>query len=261
MTAPTDFIEIPSGALCGEVIQLTCKGPDEERSYVIEYSQQLDPDDYISPTGITWVAGDDALTVTNITSHGRRFRFTLNGGTLNQKSGLTFTIPLVSGDIREITFTITVEAQGVLQSGTIPVIMGSQGSRGSFTWTYNGDSTPPADWQPVNNSIRTGDFVLVTGTHQIFEATVAQDGSVSYVLVVDLGASSTLNSDTEIKTDTNTATLGQITDNQAASKLVTDFFTVDTSGNLVIDTDKLSDSKPTATGALWLNGGFLSVSI
>ena len=61
MTAPTDFIEIPSGVLCGQVIELTRKGPDEDRSYVIEYSQQLYPDDYISPTGITWVAGDDAL--------------------------------------------------------------------------------------------------------------------------------------------------------------------------------------------------------
>lgn len=261
MTAPTDFIEIPSGALCGQVIELTCKGPDEERSYVIEYSQQLDPDDYISPTGITWVAGDDALAVTNITSHGRRFRFTLNGGTLSQKSGLKFTIPLVSGDLREITFALTIQSQGVLQSGTVPVIMGAQGSRGSFTWTYNGDSTPPAHWQPANNSIRTGDFVLVTGTHQIFDATVAQDGLVSYELVVDLGASSTLNADTEIKTKTNTATLGQITDNQASSKLVTDFFSVDKSGNLIINTGKLSNSKPDVTGALWLNGGFLSVSI
>lgn len=261
MTAPTDFIEIPSGALCGEVIQLTCKGPDEERSYVIEYSQQLDPDDYISPTGITWTAGDTALSVTNITSHGRRFRFTLSGGTLNQKSGLTFVIPLVSGDVREITFVITIEAQGVLQSGTIPVIMGAQGARGTIIWPYVGNTVPPDDWVPQSGMpIRTGDFVLVSETHQIYEITVDNLGFASYALFVDLGASSQLNPDTIITTDTNLISIGNLVDNQARSKKVTDFFYVTSGGYLAIDSSKLPDSDPSVADALWLNGDFLTRS-
>lgn len=244
MTAPTDFIEIPSGALCGEIMQLTCKGPDEERSYVIEYSQQLDPDDYIAPTGITWTAGDTALSVTNITSHGRRFRFTLSGGTLNQKSGLTFVLPLVSGDVREITFVITIEEQGVLQSGTIPVIMGAQGARGTIIWPYVGNTVPPNDWTPQSGvAIRTGDFVLVSGTHQIYEITVDNQGLASYALFVDLGAYARINPDTIITTETNSISIGNLVDNQAASKKVTDFFHVSPSGELSIDPEtKIGDT-------------------
>ena len=186
MTAPTDFIEVPSGALCSELMTLTCKGPDEERSYVIEYTQQLDPDDYIAATGFTYTVGDPLMSVTNVVSHGRRFRFTLNGGTLNMKSGITFVFPLVSGDIRELTFAITVEEQGVLQSGTVPVIMGAQGQRGVTLWTGIEDPTssytPPSGW-----AILTNDLFLNEDSNSLFQASVASDGTVTWNKIARLG--------------------------------------------------------------------------
>lgn len=189
MTAPIDFLEVPASALCGEVIALTCKGPDEERSYVIEYGQQLDPDDYIASTGFEWLAGDSSLTVTNIKSFGKRFRFTLNGGTLNQKSGLTITIPLVSGDIRTLTLAVTIETQGVLQSGTVPVIMGSQGPRGTIIWPYDSDTVPPSNWSPSDTiAVKTGDFVILTQSYEFYTITVANDGTITYALSFDLNA-------------------------------------------------------------------------
>lgn len=187
MTAPTDFIEVPSGALCGATITLTCKGPDEERSYVIEYDSQLDPDDYISGP-ITWEAGDPTLSVTNATPYGRRFRFTLNGGTLNQKSGITFTIPLKSGDIRTLTCVLTIEEQGVLQTGTVPVIMGPQGQRGVTMFTGSDDPTasyvPPSGWVILSN-----DLYLNETSNALFRATVATDGTVSWLKIAQLGTS------------------------------------------------------------------------
>ena len=264
MTAPTDFIEIPSGALCGEVMQLTCKGPDEERSYVIEYSQQLDPDDYISPTGITWTAGDTALSVTNITSHGRRFRFTLSGGTLNQKSGLTFVFPLVSGDVREITFVITIEEQGVLQSGTIPVIMGAQGARGTMIFLYGGEGDPPDGWVPDSTyTLRTGDFVLNLRSNYMKQVTVNNDGTYTWGVEIPFGGSGGgggANADTIINTATNSETLGWAIDTTSDNQKITDFFSVTTDGNLSIKYDEIPTSKPTITGSLWNNGGFLSIA-
>lgn len=264
MTAPTDFIEIPSGALCGEIIPLTCKGPDEERSYVIEYSQQLDPDDYISPTGITWYAGDTALSVTNVTSHGRRFRFTLNGGTLNQKSGITFIFPLVSGDVREITFAITVESQGVLQTGTVPVIMGAQGRRGTMIFLYGGEGDPTAGWEPDNGyALLTGDFVLNLRGDYMKQVTVNNDGSYTWGVEIPFGGSGGgggANADTLINTETNSKTLGWILDNFVVSKATTDFFSVNSSGALILDTTKLQTTNPKVLGAAWNNGGFFAIS-
>ena len=257
MTAPTDFIEIPSGALCGEVMQLTCKGPDEERSYVIEYSQQLDPDDYIATDGITWTAGDTALSVTNITSHGRRFRFTLSGGTLNQKSGLTFVLPLVSGDVREITFVITIEAQGVLQSGTIPVIMGAQGSRGTIIWPYIGNTVPPNDWVPQSGvPIRSGDFVLVSGLNEIYEITVANDGTATYSLFLNLNVDAIVSADTVIQTKTNNSvTLGNIADTSVTNE---DFLVTDEMWCAYIS--GLPTSDPGSPGSFWNNAGVVTCS-
>ena len=257
MTAPTDFIEIPSGALCGEVIQLTCKGPDEERSYVIEYSQQLDPDDYISPNGITWTAGDTALSVTNITSHGRRFRFTLSGGTLNQKSGLTFVFPLVSGDVREITFVITIEEQGVLQSGTIPVIMGAQGARGTIIWPYVGNTVPPDDWVPQSDMpIRTGDFVLVSELNEIYEITVANDGTATYSLFLNLNVDAVVVADTVIQTEANpSVTLGDIADTSVTNE---DFLVTDALWCAYVA--GLPTSDPDTAGEFWNNAGVVTCS-
>lgn len=257
MTAPTDFIEIPSGALCGEVIQLTCKGPDEERSYVVEYSQQLDPDDYISPTGITWTAGDTALKVTNITSHGRRFRFTLSGGTLNQKSGLTFTIPLVSGDVRQITLVVSIEAQGTLQPGPTPVIMGPQGARGTIIWPYVGNTVPPDDWVPQSGMpIRTGDFVLVSGLNEIYEITVANDGTAAYALFTNLNVDAVVSADTVIQTEANpSVSLGSIADTSVTNE---DFLVTDAMWCAYVS--ELPTSDPTVAGKFWNNAGVVTCS-
>lgn len=261
MTAPIDFLEIPASALCGEVIALTCKGPDEERSYVIEYGQQLDPDDYIATSGIKWLAGDSSITITNIQAMGKRFRFTLNGGTLNVRSGITFTLPLMSGDIRTLTLVVSIESQGILQCGTIPVIMGSQGARGTIIWPYVGNTVPPDDWVPQSGMpIRTGDFVLISETHQIYEITVDNLGFASYTLFIDLGASAQINPDTVITTEDNSISIGDLVDNQAGSKKVTDFFYVTSGGYLAIDSSKLPDTDPAVADAVWLNGDFLTRS-
>lgn len=177
MTAPTDFIDVPSGALCGAIVTLTCKGPDEERSYFLEYDSQLDPDDYI--TGVTAVAGDTALAITNITVLGRRFRFTISGGTLNMKSGLEFTMTLKSGDIRTLICVVTIEAQGVLQTGTIPVIMGAQGARGTQIWFS--DTDPTTSFVPPNGvAVNAGDSVYSSGSATFFVASFVS-GSLTWV--------------------------------------------------------------------------------
>ena len=260
MTAPTDFIEVPSGALCGASIVLTCKGPDEERSYVIEYDSQLDPDDYISGP-ITWTAGDDAITVTDTTPYGRRFRFTVSGGTLNMRSGIEFTIPLKSGDIRTLVCVMTIEAQGVLVPGIIPVIMGAQGARGTIIWTYVGNTVPPSNWEPnPDKPLRDGDYVLVTESHQIYEIAISNSGLASYTLVVDLGSSSQINPDTVITTATNSITIGDLVDQAALATKITDYFYITTKGNLAIKSDLISDSDPEDTDAWWYNGDFLTRS-
>lgn len=167
MTAPTDFIDVPSGALCSATVTLTCKGPDEERSYFLEYDSQLDPDDYI--TTVTAVAGDTAVAITDITVLGRRFRFTLSGGTLNQQSGIEFTMNLKSGDIRTLVCVLTIEAQGVIQTGTVPVIMGSQGARGTQIWFS--DSDPTSSYTPPTGvAINKGDVVYSSATNTFWVA-------------------------------------------------------------------------------------------
>lgn len=260
MTAPTDFTIVPAGALCGVSVALTCKGQNEDRSYVIEYDTQLSPDDYIVGP-ITWSAGDDALNLTNVTPYGRRFSFTASGGTLNQKSGIKFVLPLKSGDIRTLVCVITIEEQGVLQTGNIPVVMGAQGARGSIIWTYVGNTIPPDGWEPdPDRPLRDGDYVLVTETHQIYGIAVSSAGVVTYSLIVDLGSSSQLNPDTVITTPDNSITMGDVVDEAAISKKITDFFYITTSGYIAFKDGLIPESDPNIAGALWYNGSFLTRS-
>lgn len=233
MTAPTDFVDVPSGALCGAIVTLTCKGPDEERSYFLEYDSQLDPDDYI--VSVTAAAGDIAMAVTDITVLGRRFRFTITGGTLNQTSGVEFTMNLKSGDIRTLICVVSTEAQGVLQSGTVPVVMGSQGARGTQIWFS--DSDPISEFTPPNGvAVNAGDIVYSRASNAFWVASYT-DGVLTWTQSVVL--------------------LDAVVNAAAASKLVTDFFTV-VDDRLCIDTSKLS-AIPSQAGELYLSSGALMV--
>lgn len=212
MTAPTDFIDVPSGALCGATVTLTCKGPDEERSYVLEYDSQLDPDDYI--TAVTAVAGDTAVAITDIMVLGKRFRFTLTGGTLNQKSGIEFTITLKSGDIRTLVCVLNVEAQGVLQTGTVPVIMGPQGARGTQIWFS--DSDPTSTFTPPNGvAVNTGDIVYSQASNAFWVASYVES-VLTWTKTAEFVT--TIDADSVITTETNTATIGNVTDDAIYSK-------------------------------------------
>lgn len=243
MTAPTDFIDVPSGALCGEVITLTCKGPDEERSYILEYDSQLDPDDYITSASI--VASDVTVSVTNIVILGRRFRFTVTGGVLNQVSGISFTINLKSGDIRTLICVLPIEAQGVLQSGTVPVIMGTQGARGTQIWFSMTDPTP--SYVPPNGvAINAGDIVFSRGTNSFFTASFA-NGSLTWTLTA--GFVTTVDANSAVITPNNTTTLGTVADNAISAADVTSFFQV-VNGRLCIIRSKLQTT-PTQDGELY----------
>lgn len=233
MTAPTDFVDVPSGALCGAIVTLTCKGPDEERSYFLEYDSQLDPDDYI--VSVTAAAGDTALAIADITVLGRRFRFTITGGTLNQTSGIEFTMALKSGDIRTLVCVVSIEAQGVLQSGTVPVVMGSQGARGTQIWFS--DTDPTSTFTPPNSvAVNSGDIVYSQASNAFWTA--------SYVDSVLTWAQSVV-------------LLEAVVAEAAASKLVTDFFSV-VDDRLCIDKSKLS-ATPAQAGELYLSSGALMV--
>lgn len=252
MTAPTDFVDVPSGALCGATVTLTCKGPDEERSYFLEYDSQLDPDDYI--TAVTAVAGDTAVAITDITVLGRRFRFTLSGGTLNQKSGIEFTMNLKSGDIRTLICVLTIEAQGVLQSGIIPVIMGPQGARGTQIWFS--DSDPTSTFTPPNDvAVNTGDIVYSQASNAFFTASYA-NGVLTWTKTAAFVT--TVDADSVIITAENNTTLGDVADYAVASEAVTSFFEV-VNGRLCIIRTKLYTT-PTEDGELFDNGGTLYIN-
>lgn len=243
MTAPTDFIDVPSGALCGTSVTLTCKGPDEERSYFLEYDSQLDPDDYI--TGVTAVAGDAALAITGITVLGRQFRFTISGGTLNLKSGIEFTMTLKSGDIRTLICVVSIEAQGVLQTGTVPVIMGAQGARGTQIWFSEVD--PTSSFIPPNNvAVNSGDIVYSQASNAFFVASY-----VSGVLTWTKTAAfvTTVDADSVIITKDNNVSIGDVADYAVASHAVTDFFQV-TNGRLCLIRSKLHTS-PSENGEIY----------
>lgn len=252
MTAPTDFIDVPSGALCGAIVTLTCKGPDEERSYFLEYDSQLDPDDYI--TAVTAVAGDTAVAITDITVLGRRFRFTLSGGTLNQKSGIEFTMTLKSGDIRTLICVLTIEAQGVLQTGTVPVIMGTQGARGTQVWFS--DSDPTSSFTPPNDvAVNTGDIVYSQASNAFFTASYVS-GALTWTKTAAFVA--TVDADSVIITASNNVSIGDVADYAVASHDVTEFFEV-VNGRLCIIRAKLY-ATPTEDGELFDNGGTLYIN-
>ena len=243
MTAPTDFIDVPSGALCGTTVTLTCKGPDEERSYFLEYDSQLDPDDYI--TAVTAVAGDTAVAITDITVLGRRFRFTLSGGTLNQKSGIEFTMTLKSGDIRTLICVLTIEAQGVLQSGTVPVIMGAQGARGTQIWFS--DSDPTSSFVPPNSvAVNAGDIVYSQASNAFFTASYVS-GVLTWTKTAAFVA--TVDADSVIITTDNNVTIGNVADYAVASHDVTEFFEV-VNGRLCLIRSKLYTT-PTEDGEIY----------
>lgn len=252
MTAPTDFVDVPSGALCGAIVTLTCKGPEEERSYFLEYDSQLDPDDYI--VSVTAAAGDTALAITDITILGRRFRFTITGGTLNQTSGIEFTMTLKSGDIRTLVCVVAIEAQGVLQSGTVPVVMGSQGARGTQIWFSDAD--PTSAFTPPNSvAVNSGDIVYSQASNAFWVASYV-DSVLTWTKTAAIVT--TVTAESPIDTATNTTTLGAVADNSIASKAVTDFFTV-VSGRLCINRSMLNAS-PTQNGELYDNGGALFIN-
>lgn len=252
MTAPTDFVDVPSGALCGAIVTLTCKGPDEERSYFLEYDSQLDPDDYI--TAVTAVAADTAVAITDITVLGRRFRFTLSGGTLNQKSGIEFTMTLKSGDIRTLICVLTIEAQGVLQSGTVPVIMGAQGARGTQIWFS--DTDPTSTFTPPNNvAVNSGDIVYSQASNKFFTASYV-NGVLTWTEAAEF--ITTVDADSVIITEANKTTVGDVADYAIASQAVTSFFDV-VNGRLCINRDMLNTT-PTEDGELYDNGGTLYIN-
>ena len=252
MTAPTDFVDVPSGALCGATVTLTCKGPDEERSYFLEYDSQLDPDDYI--VSVTGAAGDTDIAITNITVLGRRFRFTLTGGTLNQTSGIEFTMTLKSGDIRTLVCVVSIEAQGVLQSGTVPVIMGSQGARGTQIWFS--DSDPTSTFTPPNDvAVNTGDIVYSQASNAFWTASYV-DNVLTWTKTA--AVVTTVDASSIIITATNNTTLGDVADYAVASEVVTSFFEV-VNGRLCIIRTKLYTT-PTEDGELFDNGGTLYIN-
>lgn len=243
MTAPTDFTDVPSGALCGAIVALTCKGPDEDRSYVIEYDSQLDPDDYI--TAVTAVAGDTAVAITDITVLGKRFRFTLTGGTLNQTSGIEFTMTLKSGDIRTLVCVVSIEAQGVLQSGTVPVVMGSQGARGTQIWFSDAD--PTATFTPPNSvAVNSGDIVYSQASNAFWTASYV-DSALTWTKTAAFVT--TVDANSVIITATNNTTLGDVADSAVASGAVTGFFKV-VNGRLCIIRTKLATT-PTEDGEIY----------
>ncbi len=252
MTAPTDFIDVPSGSLCGVSVSIACKGPNEDRSYFLEYGNQLDPDDYI--TAVTAVAGDELIAITNIVVIGRRFRFTLAGGTINQVSGVEFTITLKSGDVRTLVCVVSIKAQGVLQSGNVPVVMGSQGARGTQIWFS--DSDPTSEFTPDDGSaVNNGDVVYSQSSNSFYVASY-----VNSVLTWTKTAAiiTTVTAASPIDTATNTTTLGTVADNSIESKAVTDFFTV-MSGRLCINRSMLS-ATPTQDGELYDNGALIGIN-
>lgn len=240
MTAPTDFTIVPAGALCGVSVALTCKGQNEDRSYVIEYDTQLSPDDYIIGP-ITWSAGDDALNLTNVTPYGRRFSFTASGGTLNQKSGIKFVLPLKSGDIRTLVCVITIEEQGVLQTGNIPVVMGAQGARGTQIWFSESD--PTSNFEPPDGTaVNPGDIVYSQATNAFWTASY-----IGNVLTWTKTAAFVTTADGN--SVINNTTLGAIADDAILSKSVTDFFQI-INGRLCLMRSKLHVT-PTQDGEIY----------
>lgn len=58
---------------------------------------------------------------------------------------------------------------------------------------------------------------------------------------------------------TDGLTLETLANNTSSAKTITDYFYINTQGQLAIYTDKLPTSQPVVSGTLWCNGGIIMV--
>ena len=135
--------------------------------------------------------------------------------------------------------------------------MGAQGARGTIIWPYVGNTVPPDDWVPQSGMpIRTGDFVLVSELNEIYEITVANDGTATYSLFLNLNVDAVVVADTVIQTEANpSVTLGDIADTSVTNE---DFLVTDALWCAYVA--GLPTSDPDTAGEFWNNAGVVTCS-
>ncbi len=105
-------IHVPAGCLCGEEIDIPCKGPDEKVLYVFSLKRRLRQDDSI--VSVKSSADDPSIQIQFISCDEKTFTVLISGGQLGKKSALHFSVTTTLEEERTFTAALCIMPDGTI---------------------------------------------------------------------------------------------------------------------------------------------------